>query len=250
MLVAMIDLAIITGASRGIGAALVDVARSEGARVATLSRRPADGEHLAADLATDEGWRASAAWMDRLIAASHGQTWLFHMAGALDPIGFAGETDVDAYRRLVLVDAVAPQVLGASFVGSMRRHERSGGLVLASSGAATTVYPGWSAYCAAKAAVDAWVRVVAEEQRLRGTGLRVLAVVPGSVETGMQELIRGTSSHDFPTAEKFRLRHERGEVRTARWAAETTWAVATHPASGSEPVVDLKSVELPPAGVG
>ena len=67
-----------------------------------------------------------------------------------------------------------------------------------SSGAAFTVFEGWSAYCAGKAAMDQWVRTAGAEQARRGSRCRLLAVAPGIVETAMQEEIRAASSDDFP----------------------------------------------------
>jgi benzil reductase ((S)-benzoin forming) len=70
------------------------------------------------------------------------------------------------------------------------------------SGAARSVYPGWSSYGAAKAALDQWVRNVGAEQSIRG-GVQVLAVGPGTVDTGMQAQLRATAPEDFPSRQKF-----------------------------------------------
>ena len=70
------------------------------------------------------------------------------------------------------------------------------------SGAAKSVYPGWSSYGAAKAATDQWVRNVGAEQSIRG-GAQVLSVGPGTVDTHMQAQMRATPERDFPSRQKF-----------------------------------------------
>lgn len=213
---------------------------ADGAAVATVARSEMEGNHLSADLSCVAGLDRARRWLDDVVeAADHDDIWLFHLAGTLEPIGFAGEIDTDRYVDLVLLDSASPQIVGHSFLASMNRWDRSGGLVLATSGAATTVYPGWSGYCAAKAATDQWVRVVGAEQRLRGSPVKVLAATPGVVETGMQEMIRSTDARDFPDVGRFKARSQAGDVRSARWAALAFWSLLQADRLESGSIVDL-----------
>jgi benzil reductase ((S)-benzoin forming) len=75
-----------------------------------------------------------------------------HAAGAIGPIGFAGETDPREYRASVLLNAAAPLILGDAFLRAGRHLSCRRQLVLLSSGAAQRPYPGVAAYGAAKAA--------------------------------------------------------------------------------------------------
>lgn len=236
----------ISGASSGIGQALARSVPWKGARVIDISRRGADGlEHVAADLADPASWDAVAASFEKELAGFDGGEAVFvHAAGTLDPMGFAAEVDPDAYRHNVLLNSAAPQVLGRAFVAAAagkpgRRH-----LVLLTSGAAKSVYPGWSSYGAAKAAVDQWVRNVGAEQEQRG-GVRVLAVAPGTVDTGMQQEIRETPEESFPQRQKFVDLHAQGKLTDPDEVAAKVWSLLE---PGSEvdngAVVDLR--ELPP----
>ena len=236
----------VSGASRGIGQALLRTLPWPQARVLDISRSgPGEVgiEHVAADLSSHEGWNAAAASFTLEAAGFDGERIAFvHCAGALAPIGFAAEVDLAAYTRTVLLDSAAPQVLGAAFLRAVAPLGIEAHLVMLTSGAARSVYPGWSAYGAGKAALDQWVRDVGAELDLRGSSCRVIAVAPGVVATEMQEQIRATSPHDFPQVDKFVDLHERGELRAPDDAARSIWRLLdTELPNGV--VIDLRDVE-------
>jgi NAD(P)-dependent dehydrogenase (short-subunit alcohol dehydrogenase family) len=254
-LVAMPDaLVFVTGASSGIGLALAQSCPLRDARILDLSRRGAPAGaatpavHLAADLATPAGWDTAAACFAREIGAFAGTRLVFfHNAGTLTPIGFAGDVDPAAYRAQVLLNSAAPQVLGDAFLRAAAGVTGRGGraradLVMISSGAAHAPYPGWSAYCAGKAAVDHWVRTVGAELAQRGSRCRVLAVAPGIVETPMQAEIRATSARDFPQVARFRELFETGALRPAAEVAKELWGLVDRSAADllNGTVLDLR----------
>ncbi len=147
-----------------------------------------------------------------------------HAAGGLEPIGFAAEIDTEAYQANVLLNSASPQVLGHMFLRAVRDVKAHCHLVILTSGAASSVYPGWSAYGAAKAAVDQWVRDVGAEQSIRG-GVQVLAMAPGTVDTGMQAQIRATEEESFPQRQKFLDLHESGRLTPPDEVARRIWAL-------------------------
>jgi benzil reductase ((S)-benzoin forming) len=241
-----VHLVVITGGSAGLGAALL-AAAPPGARRLDVSRsgpgedpRLADVVHVPADLADPASWeRVGGTVAGEVEALRPGRVTVIHAAGTLAPIGFAGEVDADAYRHNVLLNSAAGQVLGHHVLAALRDLDARRELVLVSSGAARTAYPGWSAYGAGKAALDHWVRAVGLEQAHRG-GVRVLAVAPGVVATAMQEAIRGTDERDFPNVARFHRLHDEGELEDADDVARRLWALldADEPPTGS--VVDLR----------
>jgi len=234
------SLVFVTGGSSGLGLAL---ARSVPfpARVIDLSRRGAPGfEHVPADLATPAGWDAAAAAFDRELDGFRGErAVLVHSAGVLTPIGFAGEVDPAAYRRNVLLNSAAPQILGDAFLRAWSRSKAEGVVLMISSGAASSVYEGWSSYCAGKAALDHWVRAAGAEQQSRGGRCRLLAVAPGIVATAMQEEIRDTPTRDFPEVERFVALHTDGSLRPAEEVAAEIWALLDQPLENGA-VLDLR----------
>lgn len=223
----MANLVFISGASSGIGLALARTAPFEAARVVDISRRGAAAfETCQADLSDPAGWRAAADLFDRDIPGFEGERVVFaHAAGTLEPMGFAGEVDAEAYCRQVLLNSAAPQILGDAFLRAAGRTEARCHLVMISSGAARSIYEGWSAYGAGKAAVDHWVRIAGAEQERRGGRCRVISVAPGVVATAMQGQIRSMTESHFPQVEKFRGLHRDGELRDPEGVAREIWSL-------------------------
>lgn len=205
-------LLVVTGASSGIGAALVRGVPWADAEVLGISRRPPVGaRHLFADLADPASWSEVARALVPVLDRHEGQrVVVVHAAGTLEPVGFAAEVDPEAYQRAVLLGA-STLALGQRLVHLLAPRSGRRQLVLLTSGAARTVYPGWSAYGAAKAAMDQWCRTVGAEQTQRG-GVQVLSVAPGTVDTPMQELARGAAAEDFPVRERFAQLHRTGKL--------------------------------------
>lgn len=235
----------ISGGSGDIGRALADTLPWDDARVIDISRSGAEGlEHVAADLASPSGWEAAAESFAKELDGFDGDRVVFiHCAGTLEPIGFAGEVDGEAYANQVLLNSAAPQTLGNAFVRAVAGRDFESHLVMLTSGAATTVYPGWSAYCAGNAAIDHWVRTVGAERAQRGDRCRVIAVAPGTVATSMQERIRETDPEDFPNVDKFVGLYERGELRDPQDAARGIWEVLGRDLDNGA-VVDLRDLGL------
>ena len=94
------------------------------------------------------------------------------------------ETSDEDFERALAVNLSGPFRLTRALVGQMIARGR--GVVLhVSSDAAVEAYPSWGAYGASKAALDHLSRVLAKE--LEGTGVRVLSVDPGEMDTRMHE---------------------------------------------------------------
>lgn len=233
----------ISGVSGGIGQALVKTVPWRGARVIGISRRRVGGgvEHLEADLADPSSWPVVGASFRRELRGFDGEHVAFvHVAGTVDPMGFAAEVDGEAYLGNVLLNSAAPQVLGQQFLAATRSLDARRHLVLLTSGAARSVYPGWTSYGAGKAAVDQWVRDAGAEQDLRG-GVQVLSIAPGAVDTGMQRQLRETSEEDFPSRQKFRDLHLQGKLSDPEDVAGQIWALLDGGLDNGS-VVDLRTV--------
>jgi benzil reductase ((S)-benzoin forming) len=238
------DLAFVSGASSGIGAALTaHVSSMPGVAVATFSRSDLDSvHHLSVDLSNPSEWSGVAAWMETVVdRVRPNALWFFHCAATLNPIGFAGEVDPDAYAANVVLNSASPQVLGGSFVAVAKRLGVPAVLVQISSGAATKPYPGWSSYCAAKAAVDHWTRTVGKELDRRGEPITVISVAPGVVETPVQAEIRGMHESDFPDVQRFRDLESEGILRSPGQVAGELWDLARRPDLENGAVLDLRS---------
>lgn len=232
----------ISGASSGIGKALADAVPWDDARVIDISRSGAgDLAHIEADLSDPASWTAVAESFARELGEFSGEVVGFvHAAGTVEPMGFAGEVDGDAYARAVVLNSAAPQALGRAFLSAAGGMDARRYIVMLTSGAAQSVYPGWSNYGAGKAAIDQWVRTAGAEQEKRG-GIQVIAITPGTVDTAMQERIRETSEQDFPKRSKFVDLHERGELADPDRVARQIWELLDRDLDNGS-VVDLRKL--------
>jgi NAD(P)-dependent dehydrogenase (short-subunit alcohol dehydrogenase family) len=199
--------AVVTGASRGIGLAtacllaarrmpLALVARSGDAldRVAERLRSSSPVEAVTGDVADPSVTvRAVAA------ATEHAPLAVFvNNAGVLEPVAPVTELDGPAFRRLLDVNVVGAALGMRAALGATRRRSPLR-VVNISSGAAVRAIPGWTAYSASKAALNAMTAVAAVEH----AGDVITAIAPGIIETAMQRHIRTLSPQQFPAVADF-----------------------------------------------
>jgi NAD(P)-dependent dehydrogenase (short-subunit alcohol dehydrogenase family) len=209
--------ALITGASRGIGAGLARVFHRTGLKLALCARSdphvgevPNDTERIhfgRVDVADYDALSRFASAAEALLGPI--DLWV-NNAGLLEPIGPVREVSPDDVRRHVEVNVLGVFHGTRIYLERLHSAKRAGTIVNMSSGAAHVPYEGWGVYCAGKAAVDMLTRVTAREERAQG--IRVYALAPSVVETGMQELIRRQDAHDFPAVERFRDLHSSGKL--------------------------------------
>jgi benzil reductase ((S)-benzoin forming) len=233
----------IAGASGGIGKALIETVPFGDARVIGIGRSepPAPAEHLEADLADPSSWEAVAESFRKELAGFDGDAAIFFQVhGAVDPLGFAAEVDTQEYARNVLVNAASPLVLGQAFLAAAKDVDAHRHLIIMTSGAASSVYPGWASYGAGKAAVDQWVRNVGAEQEERG-GVHVMAITPGTVDTGMQAKLRETPEEQFPKRQKFVDAKEQGKLTDPEEVARRLWDLL-HAGLDNGTVADLRKL--------
>jgi benzil reductase ((S)-benzoin forming) len=139
---------------------------------------------------------------------------LVNNAGRLNPVGplsRVGLRDLDASLRM---NAAVPAWLAGHIASEVKGAPCR--IVSLSSGAATSAYPGWGAYCASKSALRMADEVLAIEldefPELAGRDTRVFSYAPGVVATEMQEQIRGIDIADFPRRERFEELHQSGQL--------------------------------------
>jgi benzil reductase ((S)-benzoin forming) len=231
----------VTGASRGIGQALIQAVPWPATRVIGVSRSPGPAPaHLAADLADRGGWDMLEDSFHRELAGFPGSRVVFlHAAADIGPVGFTGETNPAEYRASVLLNAAAPLILAEAFLRAGRHLRCRRQLVLLSSGAARRAYPGVAAYGAAKAAVDQWVRAVGNEQARRGD-VQVLSVTPGRVATAMHQQLRAAPDDQLPDRSEFLRLHEEGLLSDPREVATRLWSLLDDPDIASGQILDLR----------
>jgi NAD(P)-dependent dehydrogenase (short-subunit alcohol dehydrogenase family) len=186
--------AMITGASRGIGAEAARAFVGAGAQVALLAR----SEDSIAELAGELGHAALAIpcdvsryWeMETAVKATLGAFGrldiLIGNAAILEPIGHMEGLDPDAWSQVI--DTNLKGVFhGMRAVLPVMLAQGGGTVVTISSGAAHGPVEGWSAYCASKAGAAMLTRMLDKEYGERG--IRAMGLSPGTVATEMQRQI-------------------------------------------------------------
>jgi NAD(P)-dependent dehydrogenase (short-subunit alcohol dehydrogenase family) len=186
---------LITGGSRGLGAALGRELAARGARVVLVAREAGPLEAAAARIRADGGEAhalpgdvgdkeaiyalagAAAQLMGPIDLLVHNASTL----GAL-PMPLLLDTECEDLERVLAVNLVGPFRLSKAIAGAMALRGR-GLIVHVTSDAATNAYARWGAYGISKAAFEHLARSFAVE--LEGTGVRTLIVDPGEMDTRM-----------------------------------------------------------------
>lgn len=192
--------AIVTGASRGIGAATARHLAALGAHVVLAARSVEALEALAAVIAQAGGAAravptnaadpdAVAALVAAAMEATGRLDLLVNNAGLIDPIARIADSDPAAWSRAIDVN-VKGVYHGLRYAIPVMAGQGGGTIVTLSSGAANAALEGWSHYCASKAAVLRLTGVAHAEARPQG--VRVVGLSPGTVATEMQETIRAS----------------------------------------------------------
>lgn len=192
--------ALITGASRGIGAATAEVLAARGAAVALAARSLETSEEVAKRI-RNEGGAALALACDVsdpdavLQAATEARdsigpiSILVNNAGTIEPVARMADSNPQAWSEVVDTNlkgvyygmhAVLPEMLAAG----------DGTIITISSGAAHSPLEGWSHYCSTKAAVHMLTRCLHREYA--DQGIRAMGLSPGTVATQMQRDIKAS----------------------------------------------------------
>ena len=255
---------LISGASRGLGAALAREYLACGARVTTVSRR-ADPElatlaahqnatltPIEADLSTVEGTlhaatEVRAVLQSQMPPAGAGVVGLqryivINNAGSVEPVNVAQAlNDPQAITRAFSLNVTAAMTLTAAVLSSLEGNNRHCRIVNISSGAGRSPTSGWSVYCATKAALDMATRVLNTEQS--GSGVRAVALAPGVVDTDMQVTLRDQDTQRFPARERFVSMHAQGKLRSAQAVAESIFKYLNRDDFGTTEIDDIRNYD-------
>jgi benzil reductase ((S)-benzoin forming) len=240
--------AIVTGHTRGLGASIASDLLSRNIPVlgiargtsAELEKRfPAAVEQAEVDLSDAvlfSRWLQGGT-LDRFLRGSK-SVLLINNAGVVEPVGPLESQDLSAIARAVSVNVAAPLML-ASAVAAAGRDASDRRIMHISSGAGRSAYPGWSVYCATKAALDQHARAAALDQT---PGLRICSVAPGVVDTDMQAEIRAIALERFPLRRRFEELKQTGALSSPDDCAKHLVDYLLSERFGQVPVTDLREL--------
>lgn len=201
---------LITGAGNGIGRATARLFAHEGAKVAIIDVEEEAARETASLVAREGGTALTclcdvsrAAEVERMVAevvASFGTIDVLHSNAAVQISKSAVETSEVEWERVHSVN-LKGAFLCCQHVIPIMRKQRTGSVIITSSGHAFATYPNCSAYAATKGGQLAFMRGVALDYAR--DGIRVNCVIPGATETRL--LTRYIDSEPDPAAARERL---------------------------------------------
>jgi NAD(P)-dependent dehydrogenase (short-subunit alcohol dehydrogenase family) len=201
--------ALVTGASSGIGAGLAAMLAAEGARVVLAARRGEELEKMAKAIGRDGGVAvpvvadlADDASLDHLLARTGEEL------GPIDILvnnaGFAVWKPLEATSRSEWDYTFAVNVRAAAYLCSAvlpgMQARGFGRVVNISSEAGVAIVPGLAAYCVAKHALCALTEVIQDANH--DNGIKAWAVCPGFVDTELGQVVPGANRDDYLRVEE------------------------------------------------
>jgi len=188
-------IALVTGASRGLGEGVALALAKEGAKVMLVARdgalvqkvaRETGGEALACDV-------SDYAAVAQAVAATRKRFGrldiVVNNAGVIEPIADLSESEPAVWARNIQINLIGAYYVVRAVLDGMIK-SGGGSIINVSSGAAYRPLAGWSAYCAGKAGLAMMTRSIALETK--GHGIRIFGFSPGTIDTDMQVKIRAS----------------------------------------------------------
>ncbi len=244
---------IVTGSSRGLGAAMLRQLLRPDAVVLGIARR-STADLAAAALARSarlEQWQHDLAeavpvaqrlqrWLAEFEPTDFAQATLINNAGSVTDPAPAADSDLAAMASALRVTLEATVVLTAAFLRATRAWTGPRRVLNISSGLGRRAMAGSAAYCAAKAGMDHFSRAVALEEANLRHGARIVSLAPGVIDTDMQAQLRAADPAGFADRATFVQLKESGQLLSAEAAAERVLAWLARPDFGSQPVADVR----------
>jgi benzil reductase ((S)-benzoin forming) len=244
---------VLTGASRGLGAALAEQLLAPDVHLLTLSRQPDESlttrarasgallEQWAIDVGHDVGASARLeAWLHGYDPARFAAVALINNAGRLGHVGPIDRAPAEDIAAVLRVDLEAPMLLTAAFLRATRTWPIDRRVLSISSGAGKRPVAGWAAYCAAKAGLDHFSRVVALDEAMLPNPARIVSLAPGIIDTEMQAELRAADGAGFPEQAHFVEFKATGQLSTPQAAAARVLTYLHRADFGSDPVADVR----------
>lgn len=242
-------LTILTGASRGLGAAMAEQILKSGHRLLTISRHTADLwvvqgadlEQWPMDLADSPSVAARLeAWLGEQATQAPASVTLINNAAAMSTPGSLESQQADDLVQGLRVGLEAPLLLSAAFLRATASWQVRRRVLFISSGLGRRAMAGAAAYCAVKAGLDHLARALALEEAGQKWGAHVVSLAPGVIDTEMQAQLRRADPAKFAEHARFVALHTQGQLDSPAQAATKVLAYLARRDFGSQPVADVR----------
>jgi NAD(P)-dependent dehydrogenase (short-subunit alcohol dehydrogenase family) len=253
----MPHLTILTGASRGMGAAMAEQLLQPDRTLLCISRRanPQLAAQAAAAGTTLEQWTLDlaepapaavrlAAWLQALDVEAFDSATLINNAAAIPRIVPLEEADAAELSSALRVGLEAPLLLTGAFLHATlawrARRARECRVLNISSGLGRFAMASQASYCAVKAGLDHFSRSVALDQASAAHPARIVSLAPGVIDTDMQLQLRSGDPKHFPDLGRFLQLKATGQLDSPAAAAAKVLAFLRRPDFGEKPVADVR----------
>ena len=243
----MTALYIVSGASRGLGAALAEQCAAQGHQVLALARRPNAALHalgqtnwavdLADPLPVAERLQA---WLTDLDGARFAEVVLINNAGVVTEPGPVQAVPLAQLSGALRVGLEATLLLSAAFLAGTRDWAAQKKIVNISSGLGRRAMAAAAPYCAAKAGMDHLSRAMALDEERLPNGARIVSLAPGIIDTDMQVQLRSGDPAKFPDQSRFAAFKAEGQLETAAAVAAKILRYLGRADFGANPVADVR----------
>ncbi|BET26777.1 hypothetical protein EV673_0103 [Limnobacter thiooxidans] len=239
--------AVLTGHSKGLGLGIAQSLLARGYPVLGLSRSihaelqkqfPTLLQQLPVDLAEHAALQellAGEALPEFMANAT--QLLLINNAGLVSPIGPLSVQPASDISRSMQLNVTTPLVLSAH-ITQLLKVDQQLRVLHVSSGAGRSAYPGWSVYCASKAALDMHAQATQLDKLEQ---VRIFSLAPGVIDTDMQAQIRDTDEALFPNKKRFEELKSTQQLSSPKQTGERLVDYLLSPKFGSLAVDDLRS---------
>lgn len=244
---------VLTGASRGMGAAIAEQLLAPDHVLLCISRKRSEALAARAQAAGTacEQWSLdlsqsidAAAKLQAWIAALDGGAFesaaLINNAAALTRIGPIDEDSDADLASALRVGLEAPLLLSAAFLRATRAWKADKRVLNISSGLGRRAMAGSAAYCATKAGMDHLTRAMALDEANRPFGAKLVSLAPGVIDTDMQVHLRASDEAGFPEKANFVGLKEKGQLTSAPDAAARVLAYLARADFGASAVADVR----------
>jgi benzil reductase ((S)-benzoin forming) len=210
----------ITGTSKGLGKALVELLLSEENNFVYGFSRNSSIEHQNyVHHAIDLGDLDKVQSFQFPALENAEKICLVNNAGIVGEVNHAGKLDNQSIINCYNVNLIAPAILTNNFLSSYSDTSIPKLIVNISSGAGRTPIDGWNVYCSTKAGLDMFSSVIHEENTIKGNNTTILSLAPGIIDTGMQVQIRESSEDGFSNIDRFIEYKENGDLADPKTTA-------------------------------